>query len=350
VGRIFVLGLFLTAAILGRASGDKLIPRLPAPRPAAYSEFYTSLRESSVTTSRPEAAGFFPDAGRRLALLTEQLPESLPLRTPANTVLIVHRKNPKYRESIERLLWRRLDPALATLAGSDELQGALTRVATELRPLCGDRSDSVRMELEGIYESTTPPFLATAWPSLRQTLLAGIRGATDPLLPHEGNLLADLGRLLAVPIPDTSRVSILAVTATVPAAARPPVLHDGRARVVVTIRPEDAHANALDLLCAYVTACDALAPPNSATALRLVSSPTPGKSDRPSPEMPRALLRYAISKELQALYGWNDVRALPADSTLAAACMKNWNAYAAGGISLATACAAIVAESSGEGK
>lgn len=285
-----------------------------------------------------------------MALLTDQLPESLPLRTPANTVLIVHRRNPKYRESIERLLWRRLDPTLTTLTSTDELQEALTQVTKDLRPLCGERADSIRRELDGIYASTIPPFLSTSWAPLRTELEDGIRAAVDPLLPHEAKLLGELGRLLDVTLPDTSKISIHAVTADIPMAARNPVLANGRARVVVTILPGNAHATALDLLCAYVSACDALAPAHHSTALRLVSSSAPGTRNHPPPELPRSLLRYAVSRELQTVCGWTDVAALPADSTVAASYKKNWDAYAAGGISLATACAAIVAETSGGGK
>ncbi len=280
--------------------------------------------------------------------MTEQLPESLPLRTPANTVLIAHRKNPKYREAIDRLLWRRLDPALSCVTTPEELDAALDQIAVELRPLCGTRADSIRVSLRDLYKQDYPSFLATTWPARERRVDAWIGAVTGAIRPHESALLAELGRILVIPIPDTSRVRILVVIGDGPPADSNPVVRSGVATIVARAQPVAEREAAVDLLCGYLQACDALAPENTASATRLlVGSVKASQSPHLAKDLSRSLLRYAVSKEFAKIYGWEGIVSLPADATRAASYRKNWDAYAAGAISLSTACAAIGSDASG---
>jgi hypothetical protein len=280
--------------------------------------------------------------------LTEQLPESLPLRTPANTVLIAHRKNPKYREAIDRLLWRRLDPALSCVESPEELDAALDRIAVELRPLCATRADSIRMTLLDLYKQDYPSFLATIWPARERPVDAWIGAVTGAIRPHESALLAELGRMLVIPIPDTSRVRILVVAGDGTPADSSPVVRSGVATIIVRPLPVAERDAAVDLLCGYLQACDALAPENTGSATRLLAESVQApRSPHLAKDLSLSLLRYAVSKEFAKIYGWEGIVSLPADAARAASYKKNWDAYAAGAISLSTACAAIGSDASG---
>ncbi len=351
MGRTLTIWLVIAGAICGRAAAGIDVPQLPALRPAPLSDFYGTLRAFGSGDSLSSEPASLRNAGVRLALLTEQLPESLPLRTPANTVLIAHRKNPKYREAIERLLWRRLDPALSCVTTTEELNAALDRIAVELRPLCGTRADSVRASLRDLYKQDYPSFLATTWPAREHPMDQWIGAVTGAIRPHESALLAELGRLLGFSIPDTSRVRILVVGRDATPADSDPVVRSGVATIVVPARPVFEREAALDLLCEYLHACDAILPDNAASATRLLAESVQGsQSPHLAKELSRSLLRYAVSKELAAIYGWDGIVSLPADAARAASYKKNWDAYAAGAIPLSTACAAIGSDASGGGK
>jgi hypothetical protein len=351
VGRLLTLWLILAGATFSPAAAGGAGPRLPVPRPAPLSDFYVTIRALGAGDSLSGGLASLRGAGARLEILTEQLPESLPLQTVANTVIIAHRRSPKYRASIERLLWRRLDPALSSVAGPEELAPSLEWIATQLRPLCGTDADSVRMSLQELYKSDVPGYLATVWPRREPAIDAWIRGVTDALRPHESSLLAQLGKLLAVSPPDSSRIRILVVSVAPPPMASAPIVRDGRATIVLSSGSGSARESAIDLLCGYLRACYALAPEDSPTAERVLSRFVRGMgSPSVEQELQRSLLRYAVSRELAERYGWEGLVAAPGDSTRAASFRKNWDAYAAGGISLSTACAAIASDASGGGR
>jgi hypothetical protein len=345
MGRIITIALVIAAAVIGRAAGGPGDPKLPVPRPSAIADYYSILR--TQPDSIPDASEALLDAGRRLALLTEQLPDSLPLRTSANTVLIVHRKNPKYRDTIDRLLWRRLDPALAAAGDPGELPEAFSRIATELRPLCGTGADTVRSTLEEIYGADYRSFLTSAWPARESRTASWIASILASIGPCEAKLLVDLSLLLAVPLADSSRVRILVIPSHQLQAVSVPVLRDGRATIIVSTRSVSTREGVVDLLCGYLRACDSLAPEGTPSMVRLLSAEHPsGGVPRRPPGLEQSLLRYAVSLELQRTCGWDGFLAVPTDSSLAASFRKNWDVYVAGGIPLPTAVAAIVSEAS----
>lgn len=341
------VALLLVVTNLGRASAENTNPCLPALRLAAMADFYALLR-AAAHDSLPEDSASVSAAGTKLSLLTEYLPDSIPLRTQANTVLIAHRKNPKYRASIERLLWRRLDPIFCTLDSPEELSPALTRAAIDLQPVCGTAADSVRLMLGDLYASSYPHFSTNLWAGREDEIDRWRRTIEEELEPHGAELLGDLARQLALTLPDTSRVRILVIAAPLPSGITGVVARDDRATLVVSCRASSGHTAIVALLCDYLLACDALAPPDSPSAVRLIAKEVKSRGDsRLERALPRALLQYATAKELTRRLGWKDREILPESETWLASFQKNWGAYSAGGISLSSACAAIASEAAG---
>ena len=312
-------------------------------------DFYCTLRALGRGDSIPAAPEALREAAQRLQDLTEYLPDSIPLRTPENTVLIVHRKNPRYRAHVARLLWRRLDPALTTLCFPEEVPSTLTNIGIELKPICGTRADSVQHSLEDLYRSAYPLFLTYVWPSHEQRIRTWIRNLGRELGPCEGEILAQVSRDLSLPLVDSSRVRIIVVGAGVPDGATTVRARNGLSILLQASQAADGKEGAFVLLRTYLTGCHSLSPETEKSALRLLEQAIMNTQADPKiiRELPQELLDYALERTITRACGWTSPRWKHSDTGALSGIHANWDAYLSGGLTLEAACRAMAAAAVG---
>ena len=321
----------------------------PAPRTSARADLYVTLRAADAPDSLSPLPPALRDAARRLQSLTEFLPDSLALRTPENTVLIMYRKNPRHRAHVERLLWRRLDPALASLGESDDLPRVLDRLASDLSPLCGPRADSIRVGLSKLLASALPVFRNTLWPARERANLAFAESVRSGPSGEGRGVLSGLSRTLAMPLPDTTKFRMLVLSGRPPERIPPVRTEDGSAVLLACSDGPLDPDGWIELLREYLGIAEALSPGNAETAPRILGGALSEMGAPPDlrARISGAFLDYAIAKTLETALGWGRTRPLADGSPYADVLRKNWNAYLAGGISLDTACRAIASEAGG---
>ncbi len=311
----------------------------------SLSDFYFTLRASSGSDSTSILPQPTRAAAARLHGLTEFLPDSLPLKTQANTVMIVHRKNPKYTATIDRLLWRRLDPGLGTLRSPEDLSRALPEIAASLQPVCGNKADSIRIALSDLYKSAYPLYLTSTWPLHRRETSAWIREFETLFLPREKDALASLSRQLALPLGDTSQVRIFVVGSGVPDDG---ILYASRDRSYVSMvipARESGYRAVGRILHWYVKGSEILGADSSATALHILDRALQEAHAEPAliRDLPDALIDYAIGRTVADLYGSDDLLgSAGAAPPYMPALRRAWNAHIAGAMSTEEACRSIV--------
>lgn len=308
------------------------------------SDFYFTLRTSSPSDPSSGLPQPTRAAAARLQDLTTFLPDSLPLKTPANTVLIVHRKNPKYTATIDRLLWRRLDPGLGTLRSPEDLSRVLPEIIADLQPLCGNKVDSIRIGLSDLYKSAYPMYLTSTWPTHHRETSAWIREFERLYLPREKDALAGLSKQLALPLGDSSQVRILVVGSGVPEDG---ILYASRDRsyVSVVIPARGSGYQAVGrVLHWYLKSSEVLRADSSATVPHLLEQALQKAHATPAlvRDLTDALIDYAIARTVADLYGNETLLASAgAEQPYMPALRRAWNAHNAGALSTEEACRSI---------
>lgn len=339
-GTIFLLALL---AARSASSSEIAIPSLVID---GTGNFYVTLRSAAADDSMRGVPASMRAAAARLRDLTEFLPDSLPLRTEAKTVLIIHRKNPRYRAHVERLLWRRLDPALSAPGSPAEIPLILSRAASDLKPVCHEGADSIRWILADLYRSSYPVYQASLWPSDRRSLTNWKADFDREIRPLERRLLGRLSRDLALPMPDSSKVGIRLVTKSLPEGNGVFSPTAGSYLLLAECDEPARGRGGIQLLRSYLRIADALAPEGAITAPRRLAGALdaiPG--DRAAgAQIPDLFLDYAIARALESTLGWPIPPFGPEHESAIAVIKKHWDAYLAGGITLETACDAIAAE------
>ena len=311
----------------------------------ALSDFYFTLRAASGSDSASNLPQSTLAAAARLNGLTEFLPDSLPLKTQANTVLIVHRKNPKYTATIDRLLWRRLDPGLGTLQSPEEMSRVLPDIAASLQPLCGSGADSIRIALNELYKSTYPLYLTSTWPLHRRETSAWIREFEGLFLPREKDALSALSKQLAVPLGDTSQVRIFVVSSAVPDDG---VLYASKdlSYVSIVIPARESGYRAVGrILRWYLKGSELIATDSSATLLRILDRKLQEAHAAPAlmRELPDALIAHAIGKLVADQYGSDELLGAAGDGPpYMPALRRAWSAHISGALSVDETCRSIV--------
>jgi hypothetical protein len=308
------------------------------------SDFYFTLRTDSVKDTASTLPPQMRTAAAQLHALTGFLPDSLPLKTVQNTVLIVHHKNPKYTATIDRLLWRRLDPALGTLNSPEDLSRVLPDISASLQPLCGNKADSIRAALSDLYKSSYPVYLTSSWPVHKRETTAWMRETEKLFLPRERDVLSHLSRQLALPLADSSRVRIWVVGSAVPDDG---VLYPSKDRSYVSIvipARETGFQAVTRVLNWYVQASALLSADSSATALHLLDRALREAKADPvlMGELPRALIDEAITRALVDAYGTTaSTGGTRPSRAYDAGLKKSWGAHLAGALTLEEACKSI---------
>lgn len=344
---------------LGRSAGTSLLLALLLAQTASASEvaipslgidgtanFYVTLRAAAADDSLRGVPATLREPAARLRSLTEFLPDSLPLRTEAKTVLIVHRRNPKYRTHVERLLWRRLDPYLSDPGSPEAIPAILSRAASDLTPICHSGADSIRWVLADLYRTAYPVYQASVWPSSRRSLVNWKADFDREVRPLERRLLGRLSRDLALPLPDSSRVRIRLVTGRLPEGNGIFATTGGRYLLLSECDAPVRGQGGIRLLRNYMRIADALAPESAGTAPRLLAAAI---DSLPSGAgtivgLPDLLLDYAIARALESTLGWPIPPNSPEQDGRFSVIKKHWDAYLAGGITLDTACSAIASD------
>jgi hypothetical protein len=348
---IFVLCLIAAAPpALPAAAEAQSPPGSPAPairlHASPLSDFYFTLRTDTGVDSASNLPPSTRIAATRLHALTEFLPDSIPLKTTANTILLVHRKNPKYTAAINRLLWRRLDPDLGALASPEDLSRVLPEITLSLEPICGNAADSIQGALSDLYKSSYPLYLTSTWPPHHREVSTWIREFERLFLPHEEAALTDISKQLALPLADSTQVRFLVVASD---ARRDENLYESRDRSYVSIvipARETGYRAAGRILHWYVRGSTVLSPDSSATALRLLEREL--RVAKVEPDLMRdlsdALIDYAVFRTLARIYDNTDFAGGTSEARPYMPALKEaWDSRIAGATSIEDACKAIAA-------
>jgi hypothetical protein len=315
--------------------------------PDPRTEYYFSLRSAADGELAAGAPEWERDGVARLRRLLEFLPDSLPLRTPANTVLILYRKNPRHTQHFERLLWRRLDPLVAGAGPRDDLSGALGRMAEEMRPLCGPKADTLAILARALFDAGLPGFQRDPWPA-RKLRLEAWRGAIESRLgPHREEATARLASDLGLPANDSLTVRVLLGTRTT--ATDGMTLPTGPGSIVVVLSPVDGEkpGDLARLLRAVGRGADAFGSAAAPTARqRLVQGITErGGDPKLASSVAEGLVHFTVESVLHELFGETAAAAAgrngatpPAWAAHEKMIAANWRAYREGGLTLEAAC------------
>ncbi|MBM3288022.1 MAG: hypothetical protein FJY88_11830, partial [Candidatus Eisenbacteria bacterium] len=268
-------------------------------------DFYFTLRTAAARdSSRAAIPADLRDAGARLGALTEFLPDSLPLRTKEGTVLIIHRKSRKYREDVERLLWRRLDPALSGRFSTEDIPYTLGGIRDAMRPLCKTKADSIYDVLSDIYRSTYPGYLTALWPARQDDLNAWIGSICGRLGDRQPLLLERLSRDLRVSLAGPGQLTLCVVTLAPPVEDvlfRP---DPQRPAVLFVERRGEGVAAAIHLISGYLRGCRQARPADE-TALDVLrkTASAAGLNATAVEALETSMIDCAVAKALHDIAG-----------------------------------------------
>ncbi len=337
----------IAMALLAPLCGRVAEARLPALGIDGVGNFYVTLRAASAAAPSSSVPPLLRGPADRLRSLVEFLPDSLPLRTEAKTVLIVHRRNPKYRSHVERLLWRRLDPYLSAPGSPAEIPGIISGAAVDLKPLCHEGADSIRVVLADLYRSAFPLFQSSLWPAARRDLELWSSAFDDSIRPGEDRLLGNISRVLALPLPDSTKVRIRLVKDRLPEGNGIYSAPDGGYLILVECEEPVLGRGAILLLRRYLRVADALAPADAVSAPRRLAGAIDALASGEAAAiagLPDAFLDYVVARALESSLGWSIPPIAPEQERVQSVIKRHWDAYLAGGITMETACKAIVSD------